>query len=289
MEENNVQTECPSIIFKIKNTLYTINSSEVQMIMQFENCQPIPQSSSWMKGIVKYDNDVVPVFELRTIFGLPTLDDEYSEFANMIDSRKQDHIEWAEELESSMNENREFKLTTDPHKCKFGIWYDKFESEFNAVNFHFNKINKPHQRLHAAAEEAMRCSKTCESCQRSECLKDVLRRVKNEYVPTVVGLLDESKEIIKTQYRTMLLIIAYKGRNYAFTVDEVLSVEELENTKSESGDIFLFKHTPVVGVRKSKQYDKIILEIDYKTILDNIVKTDDAANFVGFEGRAAEE
>ena len=83
-------------------------------------------------------------------------------FEQMIDDRKQDHINWVNELERYMVEGGSFKLARDPHQCALGKWYDHFTTDNMSVTNLLKKIEEPHENLHKAADEAENCKKDCE-------------------------------------------------------------------------------------------------------------------------------
>lgn len=84
----------------------------------------IPQTINCCLGVAAIRDEVLSVFDLRHLFGLPSLREETKELTEMLNTRERDHIRWLEELEASVRENRTFALQIDPHQCAFGLWYD---------------------------------------------------------------------------------------------------------------------------------------------------------------------
>lgn len=218
----------PWLRFRLKGQSYAINSRSIVSISTLpENVSPMPNAPDYMQGYFYLRDRIVPLYDLRTLFGLCTLKDEYLDFTNMLEQRKQDHLYWTSELKRSVAESRPFPLTTDPHQCAFGKWYDSFTSDSDTVNHHLRKIDEPHKHLHHAADDVMRCTQEHEQCKRSECLKHVLGRVEEEYIPKIVGLLDEAKKVFQSSYREMVVVIEREETLLGLMVDEVLSVESI--------------------------------------------------------------
>lgn len=216
----------PWLQFRLKGQNYAINSRSIVNISTLpDDLCPMPNAPAYMQGYFYLRDRIVPLYDLRTLFGLCTLKDEYLNFTEMLEQRKQDHLHWTAELKNSIAENRSFSLTTDPHQCAFGKWYDSFTSDSDTINHHLRKIDEPHKNLHHAADDVMHCNQEHENCKRSECLKNVLGRLENEYVPKIVGLLDEAKEIFQSSYREMVVVIERDDVLLGLMVDEVLSVE----------------------------------------------------------------
>ncbi|MEG1875716.1 MAG: CZB domain-containing protein, partial [Angelakisella sp.] len=198
-------------------------------IREMPAIEGIPAAPKGMRGIFMYMGSAVPMLDLRTALGKNTLDSEYIDFVAMLEQRKQDHYRWVEALNLSVEQHQPFNLATDPHQCAFGKWYYNFKSENNAINHHMNKIEEPHRLLHEAALLATQCRQEHEKCKRETCVKKVLHDVEHVYAKAVIELIEEAKEVMRDSYREMALVIEHEGKYYGIAVDEVLSVEEVED------------------------------------------------------------
>lgn len=261
----------PYVVFKSNGNTYAINSKNIAAITQLPDYEPIPEAPPYITGLFFFREQAVPMLDLRSVFGKPTLQDEYNIFKDMLEARKNDHIHWVKELERSVENSTSFTLATDPHQCAFGKWYDQYESESHQVNFHLKKIDGPHKNLHQAALDVILCEQKCDLCERAECAKHALRRAKEEYMPTVIKLLEEAKSIFEdTVYHEMVLVIQ-DITTVGIVVDEVLSVEDLEQI-SDHTVLDQFQESKYVkGVYKSKTSSNLILGLD-DTNLQNITR-----------------
>ena len=82
--------------------------------------------------------------DLRVRLGMIPLKKEIDDLVDLMKQREQDHRKWLEELESSVRQQREFKLATDPHKCAFGKWYDTFTTDNLTLGHALKKFDQPH-------------------------------------------------------------------------------------------------------------------------------------------------
>lgn len=57
--------------FIICGDLFGVNVAKVLEVLQEEHITPVPNAPSYIKGIINFRGDVVPVFETRTRFNLP--------------------------------------------------------------------------------------------------------------------------------------------------------------------------------------------------------------------------
>lgn len=256
----------PFIVFKIQGSLYCVNSSHIATILQLPPVQSATDAVAHVTGMFSHRGAVIEMFDVRSALGFPTLNQEYEEFAQMLEDRKQDHINWVKELERSLQTGEKFMLATDPHKCAFGKWYDHYQFQNDATAFHMRKIEEPHKRLHQAAEAAETCSRNCASCTREECLSSVLKRVKEESVQQIIHLLDEAKEIFhSTVYREMVLLV--NGTGVGLVVDEVLAVEMLAPAEGQNVMHVLHDASMIVEIRQSSEDSELIPELNLSALL----------------------
>lgn len=264
----------PYIIFKIKGSLYCVNGQYITTLLQLPKYELAPGSPANITGMFKHRGTVIEMFDLRTAFGIPSLAQECDDFAKMLDERKQDHIRWVDELERSAKADEPFTLATDPHKCAFGRWYDSFSCENNAVTFHLKKIDEPHRKLHEAALEVAHCSRQCETCSRSECLQNILKRVKEESMPLILSLLDETKEIFRSNiYHEMVLILS-GNHNLGLVVDEVVAVEHISHSESVKDVPAIHASRFIAGVVERDETSELIFVLDVPAIVNASEKPD---------------
>lgn len=259
----------PSIIFKLRGGLYCVNSKYVATILRQPPYNKLPNTADYLTGVFPHRNGFIQMVDLRCIFGMPTLEQEYEEFSVMLDARKQDHIHWVSELERSIADGEKFTLATDPHECRLGKWYDHFHCDNNMVMFHLRKIEEPHYNLHKAAVEVNNCSKDCDHCTRNECLQDILKSAKEQYMPKILSLLEEAKEIFQTTvYHEMVLVL--EKSQIGIVVDEVLAVEDLKAV----GDIPILEMQNqsryLSGIVSSEKIEGQILELDIEKMMNFI-------------------
>lgn len=255
------------VLTKVKESVCAFNSANVEAILLLEQeVTPLPNSDGIYVGIAQYRGGFLPILDLRHKMGMKSQLEELQEFEQMLNQRKQDHIHWVEELRRCVEEDVPFKLATDPHKCAFGKWYDHYEPTSLTVAHHLRKIDEPHKKLHATAEEAFRCERNCAACERDECRRDALRRGTEEYMPQVVKLLDEAKVLFRDGHRNMVIVISNQSKSCGILVDEVLSVEMLDMV--EDGDRLNEQHDALVSkIARRLDAEELVLVLNQSQIL----------------------
>lgn len=262
----------PYVILNIDGGSYAINSRYIMSIMKLPKYNRIPGAPKGILGVIDFRGDAIPVIDMRIVFDMPSLAQEYEDFVNMLDERKQDHEYWVEELEKSLENGEKFKLATDPHKCKFGSWYYNFETDSQMIKFHLNKIEEPHRKLHEIAANLDRNIGGREKYKDEKVRNELLHQARDEYMPTIMGLLDETKEVFHTSYTEMAIVMEKEGHKIAIVVDEVLSVENLISGVNVS-DSLSFHHSEYICDVKQKEGDEdLILELNDDLLLDKAEK-----------------
>ena len=64
--------------FVVHNELFAINVSKVLEVLQQQNLTHVPNAPEYIRGIINFRGEIVPVFETRTKFNLPQREDENS-------------------------------------------------------------------------------------------------------------------------------------------------------------------------------------------------------------------
>lgn len=264
---------CPWLIFRLNKRLYAINSSFVGSITTFpENPVSLPQDSPAVRGVFPMRGKFIALLDLRILFGVPSLKEEYEKFASLLEIRKQEHLQWVTELERSYKNNEPFTLATDPHKCAFGKWYDSFETDIVTIQHHMKKIESPHTLLHQTAREVEKWSSSEKEEEKTQKLNEIFDRLHNVYVPEIVSLLDKAKELFQLHFQEMIIILEREDRHLAIVVDEIMCVEQL-NEICDSKNMESFHNTRFIAeFRKSKELSENIMILNESAIFDAAIE-----------------
>ncbi len=223
------------LIFELSREAYAVPVSNVLNLLKYEPDalrQPFG-ADSHIHGYLTYQGIVVPVRDLRPALGMPTMAQETEEVIGILDARKQDHINWLDELEASVREKRSFRLTTDPHACKFGKWYDALMASPEEIH-HFTNGNgtldgilhafhEPHARIHAIAIEVGELM----ADKRHDDAMKVINRAREGDLRTMVNLFDRARALVASLSRTLLLVLEYEDERLGILVDQVNSLQTL--------------------------------------------------------------
>lgn len=262
----------PWLTFRLGRGHYAISSRLVSGIMIMPtSIVPIPDSSEHLRGLFSLRGAVIPLADLRTIMHMGTIQQEYENFREMLEARKQDHLRWVAELERCVEAHETFTLATDPHKCAFGKWYDKFETDKGTVKHHLKKIEEPHARLHNAAVEIASCSHTCENCTKNRRCVDIMAEVRDRDLPIISRLLDEAKEVFRGDFHEMVIALEQGTNQIGIAVDEVLAVEQLDQVCGPEGVEQFGDLSFIIGVAKSETIEGNVIMLNDQRLIDSLL------------------
>jgi chemotaxis signal transduction protein len=205
---------------------YAVNCDYVDSIFQLQQeITELPDAGREIVGVINLRGIMLPLVDMRQLFGLETLEEELSAFEAMLRSYQQAHIEWVRELKSCLEEEREFLLPTDPHACAFGRWYDAYKSDSQMVSATLAKIDGPHKRLHESAEK-------CFSLKSQGLDWDSLQKVLSEevqpYSEQIVALLETTIADYRGSFRKICVAISNGSSKIGMITDNVHTVGRLE-------------------------------------------------------------
>ncbi len=256
----------PEVLVRVNKQLYAVNSKNVISMIDMQDVTSMPGTPKEIMGIMKFRGIAVPVINMRTLFNSVSIQKEFEEFKKMIDQRITDHINWVSKLEESVATGERFTLVTDPHQCAFGRWFYQFESNELTVKHHLNKIEEPHRLLHELALD-IEFYKKKDTPEAKEKLEKLLDTVKTEYMSKVVELLEETKMLFESVYSEMMVVLEKDGRQASLVVDEILSVEELDEVEYGHSDGFKTSEY-IKGIRLRKEPREFVLQLDDEKLLE---------------------
>jgi len=105
----------PWLIVRLKGQSFALPIREVRELIMKPQITAVPETPAFVRGVINIRGQVLPVIDLRQRLGMTPVTDESDAFCPLMDQRRQDHVNWLNELEASSRERREFKLATDPH------------------------------------------------------------------------------------------------------------------------------------------------------------------------------
>lgn len=235
------------LVVEIAGNMYGFDLSNVKEIIRMPEITFIPSAPDFIRGMIRLRDAVLPLIDIRKKLGLKSTDDENKEFLEILTAREQDHINWVNELRRCVLEKDDFKLTTDPHACKFGKWYDTFQSSNMIVMASLEKFDLPHKKIHSIGKDAIMLMN---NHKYKEAL-DLVNKTEQKELKELINLFAELKTLIVKSKREFAVIFDLNGVFTSVPVDKIEQIIPIDTSNIEENLSFaignfiagIYKHT----------------------------------------------
>lgn len=254
---NESKEKLPWVLCKTAGIIYAIPCEFVLSLSQLKNVTPLPKSPKEISGVIDFRGQIIELIDIKKILNFKPTKEEIQEFYELMDARRQDHINWLTTLENSVKNETEFTLTTDPHKCAFGKWYDSYNPEIGNIMFltTFSRFDTPHKAIHAIAIKANELMKNNDH---AGALK-VIESTRDTELQQMMHLFDDIKESFKESKREIVIVLGDGKNNISIAVDEVIAIEFLTEIDQELIKDTMTNTDYVGGIGKRKDGSSVIL------------------------------
>ena len=212
-------------VLRVQDEFFAVPCEQVQSIIALTSVTPVPHLPKYMRGVIHHQSQVVHVLEMRNRLGLKSLSTEVNDFVDLMEAREQDHVHWIDTLSECVQEKKKFTLTTDPHRCKFGEWYDHFlpKTDDALLKSLLNQFEEPHRNVH---EVAMQVERLQYEGHYSEAL-DLIQERKDHELRIMRNLFNDVKQTYRNHNREIAIVLQFGNRQAALVIDEVVAIETL--------------------------------------------------------------
>lgn len=218
------------LIFTAGSNKYAIPALDVREMLPPQQVVHLPEAPPWIRGVVNVRKATFTTIDFRKRVGHMSIKEENDDLFNQLAEREKEHIRWIDQLEHSVTDNVPFQGEIDPHKCKFGRWYDNFVSPNAALELHLKKFDMPHKAIHDTAQEILRLKNT----DAKQEAMDLINSRRNRELAQLIALFDSLKKQIRTSHKEVIILVENEKNKYALAVDAVESVEPL-NADNNTG------------------------------------------------------
>ncbi|MGI6751121.1 MAG: chemotaxis protein CheW [Anaerovoracaceae bacterium] len=224
-KEENLTENQLYVCVRLKDQVYALDAAKVESIFEIKDkITPLPEANRFILGVILLRGEVLSLLDLRKLLNIESMEEEHKEFVDMLNQRKNEHVQWVDALKHSVETGETFTLAIDHRDCAFGQWYDKYESPNQTIQMRFNRIGEPHRAIHESAIKVF-------SHKDKEAQHNVINNITIPAMKNVIKSIDDMiEEFIHTQ-RSLCVAISDGNDKIGVVVDEVLSVEELADMK----------------------------------------------------------
>ncbi len=258
--------DVPWVVFRLQDYHFAIPAFEVQEMVALPDLTPVPNAPPHVRGMINLRGHIMPLIDLRQRMHMESSSQAMAGFIDTLDQREQDHKNWIAELENSVRDKRKFGLTTDPHKCAFGQWFDTFETDNFELMGIIQKFDRPHRRIHAIADEVEAAVDEGDFNH----AYGLIQRTRDGALARMIELFAEVRLAVKKTQREIAMVMERRGRNVALAVDAVEAVEMIDPATIEDAheSISGVSDQFVTQVGRLNETDQMVLILDLTSVLD---------------------
>ncbi len=206
------------ITFKAGSAEYALSVSHVRYITTLDTLtvRSSPGRNGPPKTLVDYAGAAIPLYRFSFVIGSRSATDESAELIKLLDARRQDHIDWIEALEHSIETGDTFNKATDPSQCAFGQWYDSYKADDQELADIMAKFDVPHRRIHDLAKNLLELSKNPSKVPEAVRL---LNEEKSSTLRELLTIFAQARSRLEDLVKPVVLVLEDKGKTFALEVD----------------------------------------------------------------------
>ncbi len=263
------------LVFELAEQWYAFNTACIQQLFASQelDLHRLPGMSADTEGVTHLRGCSVEVMDIRSLLGLPPLGNEISGLLELLEQRERDHVNWLTELESSVREKRPFTLTTDPHKCKFGLWYDSLvgdpdslarfargNAELIAI---IERFDLPHKRIHAIGSRVTAAAAAGRLAEAAA----IIEATRSNELEGMIRLFRRSRQLIQGLRNGLVIVLNEDGQLFGVMVDSIQRVARFRKEEIDPCDVWDHRHSLVIGVTHDQGASKMIQLLDARAVL----------------------
>lgn len=231
--------------FSLEHSMYAIPVKHVEESVQNLGITRIPMMPGHVLGVMNLRGSILPVYDSRLRLGIKSDKEERKELIHSLKLRKQEHIDWLDTLKRQVDNEEEITVQRDPSLCNFGKWYNRYMSDIqkrttdthkvdNILLSTLKKFEKPHNEIHAVADQAQRYIKSGDTNAAKQLIKQEGTTVLNR----MIELFESIEQVILSQQQREVIVVIRKGKNhFGLTVDALdstVDIEDIQNTEYDN-------------------------------------------------------
>jgi len=212
----NAETS-PFVLFSISEVVYGISSSHVLSIEILSTPTPLVNAPPYTLGVLDFRGDMIPLIGMRQLFAQ---DARGEGLRNFMQSLRADYENWVQGFEEAVRDDRGLEVNFNDDNCKLGVWLADFDTQNNSLSIHVNRIANAYTSANRNGTKIAAMAKT----DKEKALVE-LEGLKNTYIKEVLGLVDVCADAYLEGIREMLLVLNVNDMTKGIVVDEIVSVE----------------------------------------------------------------
>lgn len=170
--------------------------------------------------VIAYEGGALAFLPLWARLGEKSNSHEFTQLAETLAARKQDHLDWMGALSQSLNHDVPFTKARNPRECAFGKWYHNFTTDNRRLRLLLLQFDMPHQHIHALADRLLEMK----AQGRLDAALAIYAEEERGTLATLLSLFDRTVETLAQIRREIAVIVRHQGVLYALGADGVQDI-----------------------------------------------------------------
>jgi purine-binding chemotaxis protein CheW len=235
------------LLLVVKDKYFAIDVENIIEILRPKDITQIPEVASYILGVMNIRGHIGTVVSLRKMMHYKEMSEELQEF---ISSIIKGHKEWIMELEESVNQEKDFTKTLDPHACPLGHWLDDILTCLKCDDTFMDKIKREINPHHKKLHESGRIVLDLAMKDKEQAISLIRKDIHNHYDIVISNLesLNSDIDLWTNSIQRIVAFTASNGETLNILVDDVIDIISIKDEQKqklsqvEEGDIVQFDY-----------------------------------------------
>ncbi len=247
------------VSFELSGEEYALNIQSVREIIRIPELVRTPNAPDYVMGVISLRKHLLPLVDLRQLFGLPPRDDEMHETIDALQMQMQEHEEWQTILEElvELGENQldlpEFTTTR---------WCKHFRTDQELLRLEVEKIGQSAAELQRLTEQLRKLSADQRPAFLQERIIPLSTRVRD--------LFREGVQIVEKNDEQRIVVTESNGLAVGMMVDRVREVMRIPKNLIDPPPRLTAHNGPQAerGVAKLDNGQRLVMILDNHNLFD---------------------
>jgi purine-binding chemotaxis protein CheW len=220
------------LLLVVKDKYFAIDVENIIEILRPKDITEIPEVAEYILGVMNIRGHIGTVVSLRKMLHYKEMGEELQAFIGDI---KQGHNDWVRELEESVNQNKDFTKTLDPHACPLGKWLDEILTCLKCDDIFMDKIKREINPHHKSLHETGRVVIDTALNDKDKAVSIIRKDIHNHY-DIVINNLDALNNDIELWTNSIQRIVAFttsKDETINILVDDVIDIISIKEEQKQ--------------------------------------------------------
>lgn len=258
--------EIQLVTFLVENEEYAFPIETVREVLRVGNLTEVPNVVSYVVGILTVRNSILPVVDIRKLFGMKLLVDELMRELEIMEKISR---QWVDAFRQSIALGTGFRNEIEAESTQLGKWTDNFRTASEGIGKAVQDLKYSNFKLYEAG-------KLIAVKNKDRAIDENLKAVDTNLLPAYKQLelkFEKMKDSIRTEISEdqRILVVEINGKPVGVLVDRMQQVIRVLKTTLENPPSILSseKSEALKSIVKIDEGKRIILLLNEKRVITN--------------------